>query len=109
MAFQIKTENVTPIIMSIIGLVVGGFFVILAWLDGWIYFSVLVVAMLLIINQNFGLVPIGIAGMLSTGVFTKLGWLDPVIYFSAFILTSLVLAQRIVSGQFDAGGGAEGD
>lgn len=101
--FQIKAGDVIPIIMSMVGLMVGAFFVIMQWLDGWIYFSVLVVGMLLIINQNFGLVPIGMTGMFSSGVFTKMGWLDPIVYFSAFILAVLILAQQIVTRQMGAG------
>lgn len=101
MAIQIKAENATPIIMSMVGFMVAGFFVIMGWLDGWIFFSIIIVGMLLIINENFGLVPIGMTGMFSSGVFTKLGWLDPIIFFSAFVLAVLVLAQQIVSRQTD--------
>lgn len=102
--FQIKSDDVTPLIMSMIGLFIGGLFVILTWLDGWIYFSVIVVSLLLIVNQNFGLVPIGMIGMMGSGIFTKMGWLDPFVYFSVFIISVLVLSQQIVSRQMDGAG-----
>lgn len=99
---------IKPLVAGILGLVISGLFVFMGWLDGWIYFAVLVTAALLLVNQNFTLFPIGITGMLSIGVFTKLNWMDPIIFFSLFIVSVLILAQQIVSRQLDIGHGGTG-
>jgi len=96
------------IVSGIIGLVTSGLFVIMGWLDAWIYFAVVVVAALIIVNQNYTLFPVGIVGMLGSGIFTKMGWLDPIIFFSALIMASLILAQQIVAHQLDIGHGSSG-
>lgn len=100
---------IKALIAGILGLVIAGLFVLMGWLDGWIYFAVLVNAALLLVNQNFTLFPIGVTGMLSVGVFTKLAWMDPIIFFSIFIISALILAQQIVSRQLDIGHGGTGD
>lgn len=99
---------IKPLIMGVFGLVISGLFVAMGWLDGWIYFSVLVTGALLIVNQSWNLFPIGITGMFSLGVFTKLSWLDPFIYFSIFIISVIIVAQQIVSRQLDIGHGSSG-
>lgn len=99
---------IKPIIMGVFGLVIAGLFVAMGWLDGWIYFSVLVMGALLVVNQSWSLFPIGIIGMFSLGVFTKLSWLDPFIFFSVFIVSVIIVAQQIVSRQLDIGHGTSG-
>ena len=99
---------IKALVTGIIGLLIAALFVLMGWLDGWIYFAVLVNAALLLVNQNFTLFPIGITGMLSVGVFTKLTWMDPIIFFSLFIVSALILAQQIVSRQLDIGHGGTG-
>lgn len=98
---------IKPLIMSILGLVVAGLFSFMGWLDSWVFFAVLVVSALLLVNQNFSLVPVGLTGMLSIGVFTKLNWMDPIIFFSLFIVSVLILSQQIVARQLDTGTGGK--
>lgn len=102
---EIPTKS---LVSGMMGLLFAGIFVIMGWLDGWIFFGVVVLAAMLILNQNFTLFPVGIIGMLGAGVFTKIGWLDPIIFFSALILSAIGLAQQIVSKQFDIGHGSSG-
>lgn len=91
---------------GMMGLLFGSIFVIMGWLDAWIYFSIIIVASLLIVNKNWNLFPVGIIGMFSSGVFTKIGWLDPVVYFSILVVLALILAQQIVGRQTNPGGTA---
>lgn len=96
------------LISGVVGLFTAGLFVLMGWLDVWIYFAVIVMGALIIVNQNYTLFPVGVVGMLGSGIFTKMGWLDPIIFFSALILSALILSQQIVSRQLDIGHGSSG-
>lgn len=96
------------LIMGIIGFIVAGLFVVMGWLDGWIYFGMIIVGAELIISQSWTLFPVGSVGMLSAGTFTKLGWIDPFIFFSVLIVVVVILAQNIVKSQYDIGHGTSG-
>ena len=95
-------------VSGFIGITFAGIFMIMTWIDTWIFFSLIILGALLVVNQNYTLFPVGLAGMLSVGVFTKIGWMDPILFFSAFIVSALILAQQIVSRQFDIGHGSSG-
>ena len=96
------------LISGVVGIAFAGIFMMMGWMDAWIFFTMVVIGSLLLVNQNYTLFPVGIVGMMSTGMFTKIGWLDPIIFFSALILSALILAQQIVSRQFDIGHGSSG-
>jgi len=91
------------LISGVVGIAFTGVFMMMGWMDAWIFFAMVIVGALLLVNQNYTLFPVGIIGMMSTGMFTKIGWLDPIIFFSALVISSLILAQQIVSRQFDGG------
>lgn len=95
---------IIALIISMVGLIISALFMILGWLDSWIYFSILIVAALCLVDEAYNLLPISIVGMLSLGTFTKISWIDPVIFFSIFIVTALILAQKIVAKQMNTGG-----
>jgi len=96
------------LVSGFVGIVFAGIFTVMAWLDTWIFFAVVVMGALLVVNQNYTLFPVGIVGMMATGIFTKIGWLDPIVFFSALIISAIILAQQIVSRQFDIGHGTSG-